>query len=671
MADPVAELASLAEHAGAHGLVVLAGAGVSMPAPSCLPGWTDFNDAVLNGLAQRAEELTGGAIPGGETMIGLRTLRDQAGALPIDFQAQLMEEECGPDYFRVLQSIDADATNGCHAAIAAMADTGVLKAIVTTNFDRLIERALDARGVDYRVFRRTSEFDSLEEALVAGGTLAVVKVHGSADLPDSMVDTLRQRVQGRPESLVRALEGLFARHALLIAGFSGADLAYDKEYLGLRAGASRSPFVVVLTRAGKDPLPAMAALIADCPTASPLPGNLPDALVSASAAMGASPLQLPPPTGDEGAIRAERLSTLAAGVGAWVDTVGDLSAINILGAVIEGATTRAAFLLFRKARPRVLRAPDRQTDGYWRFQVNFGRHLLERGYLGQDLRAAETIASIEQGGQDEADVDDAFSILTRAAVRGNRIDAAPLLARVHAYRGDYRFAMELVKRFRQAAVEGQHELAMQEAFISGATVHALVGNWSAGLEWLEAAYPRLIRFGDEPRRARLCAHLGRFLAWMERYDEAEKFLREGAAITAHLKLGLIQAELHSAWGYLEMDRGNAAEAVGHLKFAAATFSRAELTSPLLPILLDLSEAAFRADQNDLSIEALGGVEDQLDRYPGLAGHYHHRVALMLILAGQFAEARTFLARARAAGEAMGNAWVVKASNALEERIAGR
>jgi len=111
--------------------------------------------------------------------------------------------------------------------------------------------------------------------------------------------------------------------------------------------------------------------------------------------------------------------------------------------------------------------------------------------------------------------------------------------------------------------------------------------------------------------------------------------------------------------------------VGYLQRAARTFSLAELTSPLLSVLLDLSEAAFRADRNDLSIEALGGVEDQLDRYPGLAGHYHHRVALMLILAGKLAEARTFLAKARAAGEAMGNAWVVQSSEALEAKIAGR
>jgi hypothetical protein len=181
----------------------------------------------------------------------------------------------------------------------------------------------------------------------------------------------------------------------------------------------------------------------------------------------------------------------------------------------------------------------------------------------------------------------------------------------------------------------------------------------------------LIRLGDEPRRARLCAQLGRFLAWAERYDEAENYLRDGMAIATQLKLGLVQAELNAAWGYLELDRGNPADAVDRLKHAAATFSRAELSSPLLPVLLDLSEAAFRVDQNDLSIEALGGVEDELDRYPGLAGHYDHRVGLMLILAGKFAEARPFLAKARAAGEAMGNAWVVQSSEALAEKIAGR
>ena len=667
-ADP---LPALAEIARSRGLVILAGAGISMPPPSLLPGWTAFNDAVLGALARRAEQVTGGALPSDGTMLGLRTLRDEVGALPIDFQAQLMEEECGPDYFRVLQTIDTEATNPCHQAIAALAATGVVRAVVTTNFDRLIERSLEALAVKFRVFAAPPDFDALAGVIAGADSLPVIKVHGSVESPDSMVDTLRQRVLGRPESLVRALEALFARHAILFAGFSGADLAYDREYLGLRAGAARSPGVVVLTRAGKDPLPAMSDLVAQCPNGSFASGTFPGLLVDAATTMGAAAAPAPPPAADEDALRAERLASLTAGVDAWVDRLGDLPATNILGAVIEGVSTRAAFVLLTTARGRVLNGVDRTTDGYWRFQVNLGRHLLERGIAGQDLPLSETIERIERGELDGEDPDDAFRILARASLRGNRPDAAPLLARLLAYRGRYPMALEIVKSFRHQAIEARHPLAILEAFLSAATVHALMGNWSGGLEWLEQGYPRLERYGDEPRRARLCARLGRFLAWAERYDEAERYLEDGVAVAGQLKQGLVLAELHAAWGYLELDRGRPAEAVQHLAPACRTFRKAELTSPLLPALLDLSEAAFRAGQNDLSFEALGEVEADLGAYPGLAGHYFHRVAVMLILGGKLDEARGFATKLRDEGPRTGNEWFTLTADALQEAIRKR
>src|SRR4029453_11727642 len=98
---------------------------------------------------------------------------------------------------------------------------------------------------------------------------------------------------------------------------------------------------------------AMAALIANCPNATAVPGILPTSLIDASTPLGAT---VPPLlTVNTDAIRAERLQKLAAGVNAWVETQGDLSATNILGAVIEGVSTRAAFVLFREARPRVVK----------------------------------------------------------------------------------------------------------------------------------------------------------------------------------------------------------------------------------------------------------------------------------------------------------------------------
>ena len=128
------------------------------------------------------------------------------------------------------------------------------------------------------------------------------------------------------------------------------------------------------------------------------------------------------------------------------------------------------------------------------------------------------------------------------------------------------------------------------------------------------------------------------------------------------------AEVHAAWGYLELDRGRPAEAVAHLAPATRTFDKADLLSPLLPALLDLSEAAFRADKNDLSMNALGAVERELDRYPGLLPHYNYRVAYLLTLGGRFADARTFIARAKAAGQGTGNDWAVMASDTLAQKI---
>ena len=63
---------------------------------------------------------------------------DQLGGYPPDFQAQLMEDECDAEYFRVLQVLDVADRNSCHQAIAALASTRHVRAIVTTNFDRLM-----------------------------------------------------------------------------------------------------------------------------------------------------------------------------------------------------------------------------------------------------------------------------------------------------------------------------------------------------------------------------------------------------------------------------------------------------------------------------------------------------------------------------------------------------
>lgn len=178
-----------------HGLVVFAGAGLSVGSPSALPGWRDLNSAFLDALCMRLADFTSGKAGGPLLHDWLVERRDAKGMIAPDFQAQLAEDECGAEYFRVFQVLDIDAWNEGHAALAALAEAGVLRAIITTNFDRLVEHALAKAKVPFRVYSSAAEFEALAELVAepAPGTvpIPVVKAHGSVESPESMVDTLR------------------------------------------------------------------------------------------------------------------------------------------------------------------------------------------------------------------------------------------------------------------------------------------------------------------------------------------------------------------------------------------------------------------------------------------------------------------------------------------------
>jgi hypothetical protein len=79
----------------------------------------------------------------------------------------VIEEACGERYFRALQALDVDITNAAHEGIAALRATGAVRAIVTTNFDRLIENALERQAVRYQVAFDGDQFLRLRDRLLA------------------------------------------------------------------------------------------------------------------------------------------------------------------------------------------------------------------------------------------------------------------------------------------------------------------------------------------------------------------------------------------------------------------------------------------------------------------------------------------------------------------------
>lgn len=103
-----------------------------------------------------------------------------------------------------------------HKAIAALAKTGHVRVILTTNFDRLIERSLEAVGVSPVVVSTAHAVDGATPLTHASCT--VVKLHG---------DYLDARIKNTPDELAkydwridRLLDRVFDEFGLVVVGWS-------------------------------------------------------------------------------------------------------------------------------------------------------------------------------------------------------------------------------------------------------------------------------------------------------------------------------------------------------------------------------------------------------------------------------------------------------------------
>jgi tetratricopeptide (TPR) repeat protein len=234
---------------GDRPLVVLAGAGISAPPPSDLPSWWGFNQAVLDGIRRQVladDELE----PGLQRAIDSIELDSIGVAL---FSQVVYSAFAGSSWFELVGHLDGTVPNQCHDALAGLAAAGRLAAIVTTNFDTLIERAFADRGVPLDV-----ELPSAGTAseIGAGGVCTLIKVHGSANEAETLVDLANQKARGVPPTLRARLARAFAEHPVLVLGFSGADLGLGEDYIGLGAAAPHTPWLRWATRGDRPPLDA-------------------------------------------------------------------------------------------------------------------------------------------------------------------------------------------------------------------------------------------------------------------------------------------------------------------------------------------------------------------------------------------------------------------------------
>jgi hypothetical protein len=373
MADPASMLAS-------GGVTVLAGAGLSAPAPTCLPGWWTLNDTVLMALGKAVAAKTNRKLLPAEFAGVIRDRRDSTPFLKPDLQAQLIEDEIGAAYFNALAAVNSDSPNAAHGLLAELARMGRAAAIVTTNFDCVIERALDVAGVSYALFESPEDFEGLAGS---SASLKVIKVHGSATRPETMVDTLRQRLRGRPAALESWIHDRFVNHPTIAVGFSCEDLEYLPDYLMIRPALKDNAKFVFLVRDGSKPSKPLASLATDFPGSAVICyGNLPEWLFEvASEARIRHDAKAPDSFGkaEVATLRQAALERLEKALAAWGDSLGRMEVVNAATSLLASAGQRyyADYMLERMWN--FDREPaDCAGRAYARYLYNYGETLFRR-----------------------------------------------------------------------------------------------------------------------------------------------------------------------------------------------------------------------------------------------------------------------------------------------------
>lgn len=104
-----------------------------------------------------------------------------------------------------------------HRAIAELVAGGFVRVIVTTNFDRLLEQALEAIGVVPSVI---ASADAAQGALPLAHTqCAIVKLHG--DYLDPRIRNTPEELAEYPAPLNRLLDQVLDEYGLIVCGWSG------------------------------------------------------------------------------------------------------------------------------------------------------------------------------------------------------------------------------------------------------------------------------------------------------------------------------------------------------------------------------------------------------------------------------------------------------------------
>jgi NAD-dependent SIR2 family protein deacetylase/tetratricopeptide (TPR) repeat protein len=148
--------------------------------------------------------------------------------LPLELILQTLAESTG-SIKRVLDIFKLGRPNATHYFIANLIKARLLKCLITTNFDRLIERACELSSVkqdhDFRVCYGKRRMRTLG----TGRTAALIHIHGSVDDRASLAATLRVVAsrtfeRARQRILRQAFTSKSSQDHVIVLGYSWSDV---------------------------------------------------------------------------------------------------------------------------------------------------------------------------------------------------------------------------------------------------------------------------------------------------------------------------------------------------------------------------------------------------------------------------------------------------------------
>ena len=148
--------------------------------------------------------------------------------------------------------LDVRKPNALHQSIAAIANGGAVKALITTNYDRGVEMAA---GVHSRVAPVTDP-----EAAISANAVPLFKIHGCTSAPETLVYKLDQEanLDAKKEALLRKL---LRGRTLYVLGYSGIDFE-----LCPAIARSEATAVIWYHRDGESETPGFKIVAASIPT---------------------------------------------------------------------------------------------------------------------------------------------------------------------------------------------------------------------------------------------------------------------------------------------------------------------------------------------------------------------------------------------------------------------